>query len=276
MTNNHFLVYLDQVATPERKLVFQEAIETLTAAGIRGHEFQIDEMMELDDLGDNAEFLLQIEATLSTIYHGILQQFGVTLDDACDLAMATDILKALLAMDNWSDPASLSDACESQESSEAILAELLELTGNKHAGDYLPHLVRVSSDLIQRIDDANHLYPESALPSSEEHTRAVDRLTAFFARYSAPILSQAISEMLLLGADYKALMEPYQEKVSNLELEAAVNELVGFALASDLPNGEELIKAIHDESQGWWDGQTSTATKATALVKERLKEAHAL
>ena len=276
MTNNHFLVYLDQVATPERKLVFQEAIETLTAAGIHGHEFQIDEMMELDDLGDNAEFLLQIEATLSTIYHGLLQQFGVTVDENCDLAMATDILKALLAMDNWSDPASLSDACESQESAEATLAELLELTGSKHAGDYLPHLDRVSPDLIQRIDDTNHLYPESALPSSEEHTRAVDRLTAFFARYSAPILSQAISEMLLLGADYRALMEPYQEKVSNLEIEPAVNELVGFALASDLPNGEELIKAIHDESQGWWDGQTSTATKVTALVKERLKEANAL
>lgn len=270
MIEDHFLTYLDQVTTVERKLVFQNAIETLTAAGIAGHEFQIDQMMESDDLGDASDFLLEVEVMLNTTIHLILKQFGVSLDDECPLPMATDILKALLAMDNWSDPASLSSACEAHETSEEILATLLDLTGNHRETDYIVHLAHVTPELIQRIDDVNHVIPENALPTLEERDRAIDRLKAFFAHYNAPILSQAVADLLLIGADYHAMMEHYEEAISSLDMEPAVNELVGFALASDLPNGKGLIHAIEEECQGWWDGHVGHASKIASLIEQRL------
>jgi hypothetical protein len=148
----------------------------------------------------------------------------------------------------------------------------LEIVGGYHEADYLPLLERVSVDLIERIDTLNQTFDSSALPSDEERARAQKRVEQFFAHYSAPILSQAISEMLLIGGGYHALMEPYSETISNQPIETSVNELVGFALASDLED-EALEAAIAAECQGWWDANPAIATQLSTLVRARLKEA---
>lgn len=272
---DHFSKYLDQTATPERKLLLQNAIETLSQAGREDHVFFIDQMMEEEDVGDAGDFLLRVHVMLNQANHVMLKQFGVTLDDDCELDMSTDILKGILSMDNWSDPASISKQCESTETSEVVLATLLELVGAYHESDYLPHLERVSGDLIDRIDTLNQTFDDSALPSEEERERAQRRVEAFFARYSAPILSQAIGEMLLIGGGYHGLMEPYSEAIGDLPMDTAVNELVGFALASDLPN-EKLTDAIAEECQGWWDGDATKAASLSGMVRKRLKDANVL
>lgn len=267
-----FLNYLEGTVTQERKLVFQEAIDVLTKAGITDHQFHIDQLMHMDDIGDTNAFMTTIEQYLNTAIQGIMLQFGVVLDHACPLDITVDVLKATLAMDNWSEPAALSAACESDEAPEAVFAVLLSLTGAFHDAVYLPHLTRVSMDLLERIDALNQSFSDSALPSEEERHRAQLRLEAFFERYSAPILSQAIGEMLLIGGPYHALMEPYSAQISQLPLETAVNELTGFALVSELPNAA-LYEAITTECQGWWDKDPSVATKLATLINARLKEA---
>jgi hypothetical protein len=276
MEQDHFLKYLDQVTSPERKLVFQDAIQALKQAGILDHVFWIDQMMEQDDLGDATDFLRDVEDMLRGAIASLMLRFGVRLDDQCPLVLSTDILKAIAAMDNWDDKAALSNLAELNEPPEAILSEMLQVTGSHHSAVYLPHLFYVSQNLIDRIDRLNAANWDAALPSREEHERAQTRLSAFYAGYSAPILSQAISEMLLIGGDYKGLLSSYEADVQKLAMEPAVNELVGFALASDLPNGDALKKAILDECQGWWDGDTNNATKLSSLVTERLKKANAL
>jgi hypothetical protein len=276
MEQGHFLKYLDQVTSPERKLVFQNAMDALTQAGIQDHSFWVDQMMEQDDLGDATDFLRDVEEMLKGAIASLMLRFGVRLDDSCPLALSTDILQAISRMDNWDDKAALSNLAELDETPEVILAEMLQVTGTRHSNDYLPHLFYVSQALIDRIDQLNATVWDAALPSREDHERAQSRLVAFFAGYSAPILSQAISEMLLIGGDYKGLLSSYEAEIQKLAMEPAVNELVGFALASELPNGEVLKKAVLDECQGWWDGDTNNATKLNGLVVERLKKANVL
>lgn len=270
---DHFLQYLDQTVPVEAKLLYQEAMETLTAAGIQDHVYYIDQLMERDDLDANS-FLVQVDALLTEAIHALMLQFGVSLDQACTLGVSTDVLKGTLAMDNWSDPASLAGACDTSEGTEAAFATLLALVTQRHETDYLPHLLRVSPDTIDRIDALNQSFHVDALPSSEENQRAQRRLTAFLAKYAAPILSQALGEMLLLGGSYHGLLAQYNDAISALPLESAVNELVGFALASELTD-EAIEAAILTETQGWWEANPSAATQLRTLVKARLKDAHA-
>jgi hypothetical protein len=276
MVQGHFLTYLDGITTPERKLTIQNACLALTQLGVKDHEFWIDQMMEQDDLGDATDFLRDVDDMLCGAIHAVVLQFGVRLDDNCDTAMSADILMALKAMDNWQDKAALSNLAELDDTPESILSMMLAVTGQHHDTDYIHHLSYVSQSLIDRIDQLNESNDGSMLPTAEEHSRAQDRLRAYFASYSAPILSQAISEMLLIGGDYKGLISSYEKHIQELALEPAVNELTGFALASELPNGEKLKEAILAECQGWWDGNTDNATKVASLVTDRLKKAGAL
>lgn len=272
---DHFLQYLDQTVPPEGKLLYQEAIETLIKAGIQDHVFLIDQMMEQDDLGDAGSFILRVNALLVEAIHSLMLLFGVTLAPECPLDICTDILKGTLAMDNWSDPQSLAGACDTSEGTESAFATLLGLVTQRHETDYLPQLQRVSPSMIDRIDALNQSFHEDALPSDEERMRAQARLNTFFAHCSAPILSQAIGEMLLLGGSYQGLLAQYEEEVSALPMESAVNELVGFALASDL-EASAIEAAILAESQGWWDANPSAAKQLSTLVRTRLKEAAVL
>lgn len=276
MDQGHFLTYLDGITTPERKLTFQTACRALTHIGVRDHEFWIDQMMEQDDLGDATDFLRAVEDLLNGAIHSVVMQFGVRLDDDCQMALSTDILTALQAMDNWEDKSALSNLAELDDTPESILSMMLAVTGTHPDTDYIHHLTYVSQALIDRIDQLNASTDESAMPSREEHERAQARLRAYFTTYSAPILSQAISEMLLIGGDYHGIVSSYEKALQALDMEHAINELTGFALASELPNGEALKAAILAEGQGWWDGNTDNATKVNALVTDRLKKAGAL
>lgn len=272
MDQGHFLTYLEGVTTPERKLTFQNACKALTQVGISDHEFWIDQMMEQDDLGDATDFCRDVEDLLNGAIHSVVMQFGVRLDDDCTTAMSTDILMALQAMDNWEDKSALSDLAEMDDTPESILSMMLAVTGTHHDTDYIHHLTYVSQSLIDRIDQLNVASDESLMPTREEHERAQTRLRAYFATYSAPILSQAISEMLLIGGDYHGIVSCYEKSLQGLDMEQAINELTGFALASELPNGESLRTAILAEGQGWWDGDTGNATKVYAMVTDRLKK----
>lgn len=276
MDQGHFLTYLDGVTTPERKLTFQNACKALTRIGVKDHEFWIDQMMEQDDLGDATDFLRAVDDLLNGAIHSVVMQFGIRLDDDCSTALSTDILTALQAMDNWEDKSALSNLAELDDTPESILSMMLAVTGTHHDTDYIHHLTYVSQSLIDRIDQLNVSNDEALMPTREEHERAQTRLRTYFATYSAPILSQAISEMLLIGGDYKGIVSSYEKTLQGLDMEQAINELTGFALASELPNGEKLKEAILAEGQGWWDGDTANATKVNAMVTDRLKKAGAL
>ncbi len=267
-----FLTFLDTCVSAERKLVFQDALNTLAQANLHDAMFYIDQMMEQDDMDDTSAFLDTIEHMLMNVMHAALSSFGILVDDHASLALLTDMFKAILAMDNWSDPAALSTVCESDEGVEEILATLMAVTGSLHESDYLTHLMRVSPDLIERIDTLNQTFTDSALPTAEERSRAQRRTETYLATYSAPILSQAISEMLLIGGGFPGVMSAYVEAISALPLESAINEVVGFALTSDLPD-KELAKAILTDVQGWWEASQSAAVQA--LVTTRLHKATA-
>lgn len=277
MEEEHFVNYLGQITTQERKLVFRNAIEVLTRSGLKDHSFWIDQLMEEADPGDTSDWLLSIEEMLNGAIHSLLEQFGIKLDANCSLEMSTQIFSAILTMDNWSDKTTLSSLAEMDETAEVILAEMIATITSNDAAVYLPHLTFVDRSLIDRIDEVcgNSVYP-GQMPTAEEEERARHRVAIYFQTYSAPILSQAISEMLLLGADYNGLLSNYEPVLQPLEKEAAINELVGFALASDLPDGESLKKAIAKEAQGWYDGKVENATIFNYWIEERLKTVGAL
>lgn len=270
MDNEPIVKYLDTVVTPERKLVVVEAMRSLTRLGIQDHAFYVNEILESPE-EENDVILSRIDVLLQNAIHDSLRNFGIEIDPTTPLKMRTDILNGVLSLDDWSDPEAIQQLCDADDEPEGILATLLELVTQTSHAEYVLYLRRVSPAFIERVDDVHHRYLPEAMPSTEEHDRAKVRTERFLAQQNAPILSQALADLLLFGGDYHALIEPYEAAIAKLDQKEAIPELVGFALVSELPDAK-VQAAVEKESQGWWEGPSMTQAihQITALLKGAL------
>lgn len=267
MDNEPIVKYLDTVVTPERKLVLVEAMRALTRTGLQDHAFHLNQILESQEEQDDV-ILSRIDDLLQNLIDDSLLNFGIVIDPDTPLAIRTAMLNGVLSLDDWSDPEAIQQLCEANDEADGILATLLELVTQISHAEFALYLRRVSPDLIDRIDDVHQRYLPDAMPSAEERERAKTRTERFLAQANAPILSQAIADLLLFGGDYHAMLEPYEEQVAALDQAQALPELVGFALASELAD-EALQAAIEKESQGWWEGPsvTQAVNQITRLLK---------
>lgn len=270
MDNEPIVAYLENVVSQERKLVMVEAMRALTHLGIQDHAFLLNQIMESQEEETDA-VLAQMDILLQNALHDCLRNFGVEIDPTAPMAIRTAMLNGLQSLDNWSDPEAIQSLCDTDDDAEGILASLLELVTETSHAEYALYLVRVSPSLIDRIDDVHQRYLPEAMPSSEEHDRALARTQKLLAKTPVPILSQAIADLLLFGGDYHSLLGLHEEAIAKLDQKGAIPELVGFALASELPDAE-LEAAILKETQGWWEGPSMTQAthQVTALLHEVL------
>lgn len=267
MNNEPLLTYLDNVVTPERKLVLVEAMRVLTRLGLQDHAFFIQELFESQE-EDDTVLLRRLDELLQNALHDSLQNFGIQIDPETPLAMRTAMLNGVLSLDDWSDPEAIQSLCDANDAPDGILASLLELVTETSHAEYALYLRDVSETLIERIDEIHHRYLPDAMPDTDVQERARQRTERFLAQANAPILSQALADLLLVGGDYHALLEPYEDQIAKLDMAQAIPELVGFALTSELADNQ-LQAAIEHESQGWWEGPSMT--KAVNLVTSLLK-----
>lgn len=267
MDNEPIVKYLDMVVTPEHKLVLVEAMRSLTRLGLQDHAFFLNEILESQE-EENDVVIARIDDLLQNAIHDSLRNFGIEIDPTTPLKLRTDILNGVLSLDDWSDPEAIQQLCDADDEADGILASLLELVTQTSHAEYALYLRRVSPNLIERIDDVHQRYLPDAMPSMEEHNRAKMRTERFLAQQTSPILSQALADMLLFGGDYHALLEPYAESIAALDQKEAVQELVGFALVSELAD-DKLQAAIEKESQGWWEGtsMTQAVNQITTVLK---------
>lgn len=268
-STNHFLNYLDLVAPPERKLLFENALEALQSAGIDDAQFLIDQMMESSRYGSSDDFLAEVHELLRGTIHSLLIRFGIGVEPDTELAISTDMLVGVLALDKWDDNETLAATCESSDDPAEVLSSLLGIVTTRHEDEYLRVLVHVNGALIDRVEEVNSKTYQDLLPTDAERSLALRRLDLFAQTHQAPIAQGALHDRLLVGGDYHATVEIYHHELAELEVDQAIMEFTAFALVSNLPTAS-LGDAIAAQLNGWWTPQTAShiANQARALVKE--------
>lgn len=271
MVSNEFLEFIGAFATPERTQVFRSAITLLFKLGNSNIEDALDQLLNEPDHGSEDAFLATADAILTGAVTATLSLFGVTVVPDTPLKPCSDLLEALTRMEDWEEPGSLLAKASVDESPEAVLCDLCEYVGCGDSSELIDQVERVSPSLIERLECVLKERIARASGPDAVAQRATRRVSIYLTMAKPPIFSQALREMLRMGQDFKKATDPYEEAISALKYEAAIPELVGFALASALPD-EGLNEAIQQEAKGWWDDTVTAPSKIQNLIQMLLQE----
>lgn len=156
--------YLENAVTPERRVVFLNACQTLVDNEVIEHAFVIDQQLAMIDNLDNDTVLGGISEYLLTKYRDLLGEFGIAVDDDITLAQITDLFTALMCVEHYENRESIQTCCDDAEGPEEALADILQLTGASHATDYLQWLESVAPELIEKIAENTRFESVDELP----------------------------------------------------------------------------------------------------------------
>lgn len=229
--------YLDASTTPELCNLILDSCKTLEAAGVDSHlfllrnELDMAETLEFDVVSDG------IMSTLVSILTQTLREFGIQVNPETDLKTLNSILKGVQMIDNWDDPATLNGLCSAEEGNEAALADMLEITSDLSAGEYMVALAKVPDDLLKRIEAVTRRDEDlGAQPDGVAQAAAQMRLRELFNRASFgedSLFVEALDNGLRLGLPLELTLEPYLDRIHQLPLDRLGQEMVAFVYASD-------------------------------------------
>lgn len=229
--------YLDASTTPELRALIMDSCKTLDTAGVDSHHFLLRQAI---DGADGLEFdvvYTGIFGTLKPIFTQTLLEFGIKVDPEIDLRLLNSILKGLQAVTNWADPETLNALASTseQEGNEGAFSDILEITSDLSAGEYLGVLTEVSSDLIQRISELTTRDVDGPQPNDIAVAGAQTRLRPLFTKADFgedSIFVNALDNGLRLGLSFELTFEPYLDQLHQLPVDKLAPELVAFAYAS--------------------------------------------
>lgn len=245
--------YLEANVTPETKQVFMDACTTLSENGFTDHEFVIEQDLMLADNLDSDIATSMITNYLLPVYRERLAEFGVFANDGLTLAMATDILKGLLSIDNYDDFDSINSRCDTFEGPEAALADILELVGAHSSDEYLTVLERVSPDQIARIESMTERVNEDDIVNQTQVDSIRSRMYALASAIGGMdkvvMANQYLAEGGKVGIPAGEIVAPYRERLDELTTAGDLaRELLMLVAMSDttIDNLNAAVKAELD------------------------------
>lgn len=249
--------YLDAAASPEQKALALDSCQTLLDAGIEHHDYMIEqELAVADDIDSDVIFNVLGNVLMPVFVHTLLQM-GVQLDEDAPLAVANDILKGLLLIENHDDPQAITDLCQADESPEVILADLLEMVGSHTSADYLASLQEITPALISRIDELHQVRltaQSQPLPDMQQLAHARARLSVLVStlRDHEKAWSEALLEAgLRLGTNLDDLLNVHSALVERAWEKGIADAAVVCALlgAASSASGETLTSQLEAYAQ---------------------------
>lgn len=273
--HDRLTIYLDDIVTHERKTVFLNAIEVLLRLGVDEHEFMIDQTLDDPTLRNPDQFLETLEQILLPPIKAYCLQMGVTLSDDTPLAIATDILNALIACEYFEDKESLHALAVDDQDPAEVLSEILAIVGTYSAGQYLDNLETVLPATLRRIQTLteNDSATEAVTPqAAAEHGRA--RVRAYLKHYQPPAFLKAVENQFSFGLGFFDSYYPYLQDLEQESIEASVQDLVAFILASRLEDFE-VVPVVKDILATTLWPHPPQSTQALAVL-EGLNVAHFL
>lgn len=239
--------YLDATVSQELKATILAARDALAKAGQGDVEDALGTVLSQESLSEGSLPIAIIEGILLPKLKECLLQFEVRVNEQTTLRVATEMLNAILAMDNWDDPERLYTLCDSDESPEEILASLVSEVGVLNEIDVLTVTDTVSPRLIEKLQEI--LEPTLPPPEADEEQIAIirDRVKQFLSDNlppSPPFLTYLLNENYRLGMPAMVYYEAFVTGLPDvIDPQIAAYQLTSFVLASP-QTGETILESV--------------------------------
>lgn len=147
--------YLQRVATPDMAATLEDADKLLAKLEIRSHEISLEQEINLVDNDGHDVSLLVMYAIYYQSVRNVTNLHGLVIDTE-DLSVITEIMSALVDIQNYEDVDSISNIIESEDDDLSKLYQLISLVTLKDPEEYAgvitkvdPNIFRLLADLIQ-------------------------------------------------------------------------------------------------------------------------------
>jgi hypothetical protein len=247
-------IYLKHTTSPEHASIFINACKTLEENGIRSVGDYLEEFMATMNTRSTDETLQQLNNLLITQYEIALNQFGIFLvQEELRLKTLTGILDGVIKIENYDNPMTIMDICQSDSDPEEKLVEILELTTSLKWDDFLNQIEGVNTNLIERIIETLPIIEENEeVPKTE--TFILNRVKRLMELYPKLWMLEEVDEGCIIGQDIKPYIDKFDKRLeeNTIENKPSVNQIaveyLGYILLSNVPNekiadvGKELLE----------------------------------
>lgn len=246
-------VILQAKVSPERGEILLKAAQLIEDMGLHNHWLEIENILSLEESIDPFQMVNDIEYVL---YEGVrvtLNNFSI-FTSSNDLALLISVIEGITLVEEYEDFDTVLAICDSDQSDEEILADLLALVTEYAAEDYLLILDTVSNRLISRIATLFAEEEDDEAPYDEEYSvpHIVRRLKGHIGD-GEYLVTEEIRQGMPLGLEPALVFGRIESGLlETLSVKQASGELLAAALATNVPD-EEVVKTATDQAEELFD-----------------------
>lgn len=221
------------LCTPEYANQVLKACQRLNDAGLVTNEDGLLRLLEISENIDHGQLVTDIHNTVLDHLEEALDGFSVGFQDGTPLGVLSGALEAMLTIPNYGDPQGVVNRLQSDESPEEMLCELMGLTSDLTAEDYLQHIVRFSPSLLEEIErQANAQVIETPEDDNKDFIRT--RLRRYVAHHPGTLIDHIIRDGHPLGKSLVFYVEQGEESLeaTKHDPEKMAVDIVGLTLAT--------------------------------------------
>lgn len=270
--------YLSTVVSEYRASILIEAVESIAA--VLGDYIHDDVLMIITNSNkDNNMKLAELDDLITTNLVLACKKFGVYINEDYQsdeyAPIMTDLLTALLTLDDYENPIRIQDICSDSFYPEDTLAELASEVTGRYDDDFLMIIRHVEPDLLARIE-TEAVYKIEKLDQSAEALEETDFKRKVVTRVkTSPYfkvdgwIETRIAGTGLFGEPAKVIFDAFKSDIFTLTTEQLPIVLYQLCCASDTPSRKVIDKA-NDLLQIIYGDDDFTKRRLVALQLRRM------
>lgn len=231
--------HLAENSTSELTAQLEQAFQTFERIGLENYEPGYEEILmttDNDAVGTKDTLGAVVELT-AALLRQILRAHSVTLIEHVPLTMLTDVVNALLDLQNFSDLPTLQATASLDGLPNEVFAELCALVTAHPVAELMVYLEEVDWHLPRRLRDlaSRELTPEQAGEYGQHVAKHRELLLGAIQADALPTqldFTEAVRQGMPLGLPFATYMQRFGWQLAQWDVERSGQELLAMALAS--------------------------------------------
>lgn len=223
-------------ATPETMDSIRETYTMLEGMHAGDMDFDLNDMLMVDDVVDSNVTMDKLRRYFSTIQHDMLAQFGISVSEDAGIDDMTMMLKAIHDLDDYEDTEALLRITMSDMRADEAFAEVLAMMCHKDAVSIMTLLDEVDASIIRRIQDIASATDDELVTDEERIRRSqyMHHLQRFCHYINSKNLQvvRMLQDGITVGYPYAAYADQIGRAFEGTIPEQVAREMVAMALIS--------------------------------------------
>lgn len=146
--------YLNGNATPEERIMIENALDALNGIGVDNYENVIEEILNTDDEVDQGVTLDAIVSFIKTLLYQVLKDHAIKVSEEATMRFLTDIVDGIMLIQNYEGRSEIQQTLSLELSVRERFCELMTIVTNYAVDELLIYIEDVAPSLLAKLRDS--------------------------------------------------------------------------------------------------------------------------